>query len=474
VTPSLRQTANLKPARSIFDGDSTRKWFEINEVSMDYYNKSSGSLFRLKLFSLPGSAGVKRVDIFEYEDHNVTLSKVKNAGTDPSTFSELRILCTGRIDIDCNLEKDRWHGKNIVIIADSVVIVQNCEFDVSGIDGENFEQSAPNGQNSSCDGEPGKHGRPGQSGGNVLLCCSQITGKNLRIVTNGGRGGDGQSGGNGMDGMDGKDGTSMSADEFKSHFPAIAKFLIHKSNRSIFYALKKLPTFTRKTLWRDDVGSVQTIDEMQTEDAHRRDWFVDGKTEDGRKVIMSFYFSWLPAKRHCLVLHKGGPGQAGQKGGRGGKGGDGGANGYGGQVTVKTLDGSKLETSLIEISNRDGDKGKSGRDGKGGKNGKAGRSAGDHGYVDCMVWFEPLYFHDDNLNVEYHNTVNDKRVWCPYKNKYAEIVRKSPETIKIQQSENEEKNEIEQRYESSVRQNPVTYEILRQEVLSEFYDFVVT
>jgi hypothetical protein len=69
-------------------------------------------------------------------------------------LKELRILCTGRVDIDCNLEKDLWHGKNIVIIADSVVIVQNnCEFDVSGIDGENFEQSAPNGKKFSCDGE---------------------------------------------------------------------------------------------------------------------------------------------------------------------------------------------------------------------------------------------------------------------------------------------------------------------------------
>jgi hypothetical protein len=214
---------------------------------------------------------------------------------------------------------------------------------------------------------------------------------NLRIVTKGGRGGDGQSGGNGVDGTDGKDGTSLSSERFKSDFPAIAKFKENASNRSIFDALKNLPTFNRKTLWRDDVGSVQTIDEMLTENASRCNWFVDGETEDGRKVIISFYFTWFPIKRHCFVLYKGSPGQAGQRGGRGGKGGRGGANGYGGQVYITTLDGKKLTTSLIEISNRDGDKGKSGRDGKGGKNGKAGRSAGDHGYVDCMVWFEPLY-----------------------------------------------------------------------------------
>jgi hypothetical protein len=48
------------------------------------------------------------------------------------------------------------------------------------------------------------------------------------------------------------------------------------------------------------------------------------------------------------------------------------------------------------------------------------------------------------LTLNTTTSVDDRRVWCPYKNKYAEIVRKSPKTRTIQQSENEEKNKIEQ------------------------------
>jgi hypothetical protein len=156
----------------------------------------------------------------------------------------------------------------------------------------------------------------------------------------------------------------------------------------------------------------------------------------------------------------------------------GGANGYGGQVAIsQRWMATSWTTSLIEISNRDGDKGQPGCDGEGGKNGKAGRSAGDHGYIDCMVWFEPLYFHDDNLDVEYYDSVNDRRVWCPYKNKYAEIVRKSPETIIIQQSKNEEKNKLKHTtYAMNHRSDKILsrYDLLREKISSEFHDFVVT
>ena len=51
-------------------------------------------------------------------------------------------------------------------------------FDVSGIDGNDHLSKAEDGVNAGEDGMPGKHGIPGESGGNILVCSSAISGVN--------------------------------------------------------------------------------------------------------------------------------------------------------------------------------------------------------------------------------------------------------------------------------------------------------
>ena len=76
--------------------------------------------------------------ILEYKNTNVILSHIlpdlqawRRAYND---VTEIRILCTERLSIDCDLVNSDWHGINIVIVANKIEVKCGCLFDVSGLD----------------------------------------------------------------------------------------------------------------------------------------------------------------------------------------------------------------------------------------------------------------------------------------------------------------------------------------------------
>jgi hypothetical protein len=73
-----------------------------------------------------------------------------------TSAEELHIIGLMLVIIDCDLESANWHGTNVVIVADHLVVHKDVCWDVSGLDIQDRFQKAPNGQGS------GSHGSPGQ------------------------------------------------------------------------------------------------------------------------------------------------------------------------------------------------------------------------------------------------------------------------------------------------------------------------
>jgi hypothetical protein len=122
----------------------------------------------------------QRVDgrvIFEYEDHNVTLSEVLNADINPSTFQSCEfyaldaLISTATWRKTCGMEK----ASSLLPKALSSSRIVSSMFPEST---EKISDSLLQMEKIQAMMErPGKHGRPGESGGNVFICCSQITGR---------------------------------------------------------------------------------------------------------------------------------------------------------------------------------------------------------------------------------------------------------------------------------------------------------
>ncbi|XP_058124995.1 LOW QUALITY PROTEIN: uncharacterized protein LOC131285440 [Anopheles ziemanni] len=116
---------------------------------------------------------------------------------------ELRVIATDCITIDADLKNTHWHGKNIVMLTDAIIVTKPVTFDVSGKKNDHvYPEDA--GTDKGGDGMQGKDGYPGESGGNVLILANSIeNARNLTIVSNGGDGSNGQNGGPGRDGENG-------------------------------------------------------------------------------------------------------------------------------------------------------------------------------------------------------------------------------------------------------------------------------
>jgi hypothetical protein len=121
----------------------------------------------------------------------------------------------------------------------------------------------------------GKHGLPGESGGNVQIIFSICHNREkLTLVSNGGKGSPGQDGGDGQNGEDGEDAPSKrTLAEFKRDFPTPAKLLGSKSDEA------------ENTIKKNVV--------CQTEYRRTSGGFhLEGKSSRGENVTMSAFFGW--------------------------------------------------------------------------------------------------------------------------------------------------------------------------------------
>ena len=213
---------------------------------------------------------------------------------------EVHIHGLNIVHVDVDLPNDKWHGINIVVVADKICVRKKVTWDVSGASGEqNWKSSAQCGSEPGSDGQPGKHGLPGESGGNIHVICNEaINAPDWKLLSSGGNGGPGQSGGNGVDGTNGKNAVKITKAQFAEKFPSMSYFVgkyVVDGIRQVTATLNEL-LVSRDVDW-GDTGS----------------FFVDGKTATGGRIIVSFYqtITIIRNWRHSLYLYQGDNGTTG-------------------------------------------------------------------------------------------------------------------------------------------------------------------
>jgi hypothetical protein len=99
----------------------------------------------------------------------------------------------------------RLPGKTFLVHASNVRFNNGTVINLTGSDGSPID--TPVGAIAGGNGADGGMGKPGASGGNLILVCSQLSGSGT-IIANGGNGGPGQDGGDGAEGPRGQPGPS--------------------------------------------------------------------------------------------------------------------------------------------------------------------------------------------------------------------------------------------------------------------------
>lgn len=133
----------------------------------------------------------------------VLTTRVENRLND--AIEEVRFVASDAIYVDVDLDKMRWHGRNIVLYTKKIVVMKEVMWDVSGKDARNdvWLGKASRGASFGDDGKDGEGGLPGESGGCVYIHAKEIVcGCKWTIKSNGGNGGKGQDGGDGHSGND--------------------------------------------------------------------------------------------------------------------------------------------------------------------------------------------------------------------------------------------------------------------------------
>ncbi|XP_065556502.1 uncharacterized protein LOC136024893 isoform X1 [Artemia franciscana] len=351
----------------------------------------------------------RRIDgrlVVEVTGKNIVVSEIlqqlKDRLSEKPNIVEVRFVGADIIHIDTNFKSEVWHGKNVVILTKTIKVHDKVSWDVSGKD-NNHTYSDNAGTGKDGHGNQGADGYPGESGGNVLILVEKIEGQeNFTIISNGGKGSAGQDGGNGEKG---KDGVGITYSSFSLLFPSVVKFGAKRETR------KELVS---KTIEKIKKNSLMIKDELYEND----NVFIEVTTNQGNQVTFSYCCGSLSSRYQAFLLYKGSLGQPGRHGGEYGLGGQG---GYAGKIIVRNLGNSSQGCGIMKNTNQ----GREGENGKGGLYGIHGKNGWDMGYLDYQFWKE-VKFCGKNQNskctLEYYDYDDvSGRVWCPYKNKYADI-----------------------------------------------------
>lgn len=370
--------------------------------------------------------------------HIVTSIVLKDIESNVNFFEveEVRFIKAGVIHIDADLQNAIWHGKNIVVVADTVIIssLKPVVWDVSGKDAEDSVSAEPAGMANNGWGLPGANGSSAESGGNIyILADSAVNITKLRLVSNGGRGGKGQDGGKGTNGSPGN---YIDYYSFNRGFPAVAKLSDSKKLVRLQITIESI-TNDLKSVEKLCIGSTELRLPISISDFKRvcsfktvedlKNIYFIVRTVKNNKITFSFFYESLTFCQ-ALLLHEGSEGEEGKPGGAGGLGGKG---GFPGDIYIQVAEAN------IETMPADGIK--DGADGIPGARGNPGRSGVDKGYVDRTLYYRkpwPVIYqpHDSQrLKVKIDTKEGSSSVWCPFLNQYAEI-KTVREIDKIQQT----------------------------------------
>jgi hypothetical protein len=418
------------------------------------------------------------------------LNRLENKLAENSNIEEVRFVGTDSVQIDAAFKNEVWHGKNVVILTETIKIPDKVTWDVSGKDNNHiYSDNAGTGEDGV--GKQGKDGYPGESGGNVLILAERMENPDtFTIISNGGKGSKGQDGG---DGRDGGDGTVITKAEFDEKFPPAAKLStvervtniiktvhnIKKDSQVIWteWYESKRDTLPKKgdVIFNEDVIEevIKDCGKTITDSIRYRreegkcsfkgNIFINAMTNQGNEITFSFERGGITTNCQAFLLYKG---SSGQTGGRGGEYGLGGEGGYAGEITVRNLEsGQEFDTV------RNTKQGEQGEKGRGGLYGNRGKNGSDMGYMDYefskfFTW--PKFFGRDGrskLSLEFYKDNSPERVRCPYRerkdatNIYVGITASTIEhksQTKYQERENTRQNSERQHHAQAVRKKNIS------------------
>jgi hypothetical protein len=89
----------------------------------------------------------------------IIVSEIKKQMTDlkeECNAQEVQMIGLASVHVDCDLDRDIWHGINVVVVTDKLFVDGNFCWDVSGQSSDDQLGTAPSGQQPGDDGLAGK------------------------------------------------------------------------------------------------------------------------------------------------------------------------------------------------------------------------------------------------------------------------------------------------------------------------------
>uniref|UniRef100_A0A1I8PF29 Uncharacterized protein n=1 Tax=Stomoxys calcitrans TaxID=35570 RepID=A0A1I8PF29_STOCA len=311
-----------------------------------------------------------------------------------SNIEEVRFVTTDLLVIDTDLKSEFWHGKNIVILTNTLRISGQVELNVSGqSSSHSYKDNA--GTSADGNGRQGNDGFAGESAGNVCILADKI--ENLELLTIAADGGDGSQGQDGGDGKDGEDGHGLSRREFESKF---------NDDCVTLFALFNNYKAENKRHVKSDIAWTH---HDWSKDGH---FFLQGESKEG--MLITYSCAYYVFDTHTYLLYVGSMAKAGGDGGANGLGGQG---GFPGEISVSTKASATGHSLRFEKSARQG---KNGENGKGGLYGKNGKNGWDIGYLNEKYGSWKRFGLDQNtkIAVNYYDEKVKDSVWCWHYEKY--------------------------------------------------------
>ncbi|KAI9560595.1 hypothetical protein GHT06_011544 [Daphnia sinensis] len=212
------------------------------------------------------------------------LETMKEMKANHKKVKEIQIVGQSSIHIDCDLKNEIWHGFNVGIVTDKLIVCaaendKNRVWDVSG-------------RHASIVKSRGDDQEAGESGGNVRIKCNEMIGaERWMIACNGGNGGSARK---------------WTVEEFKKVFspilPLVEEARKEKADEKISdqLAIKDLYERLEDSLLEDFEFVGVRIGQVQDERQAR-----SGRLGDGSEVTYSLYDSKKTKNRHTVILCKG-------------------------------------------------------------------------------------------------------------------------------------------------------------------------
>lgn len=341
------------------------------------------------------------------------LSRIQDS-IESANATEVSMYAEDYLAIDCDLTDKVWRGKNLVIVSRTVNICK--ERAVICLSGESFP---PGNRKKASSGANGRHGRAGESSGNLaILATKMFNSMRLTVELNGGRGEDGEDGG---DGCDGKDGVGVEKQDLDK---LVVKYQsIYRDSWTQFY------DYSPPSNWIKQSGSSSSGDYI----------YRTYKDENGREMTYSFASDkgWVYTTYELFFLIRGSNGTMGSSGGSNGVGGQG---GYNGTCLVRNPEtNEEFQISLIKEGKSNGYNGENGKVGKSGKHGlngndmvlidRSAKEASKHyiGILDRKLSWNYNYKSEDKNRLDGYKRYSEKENACFRKFQYGETIDRSEE-----------------------------------------------